>query len=426
MKITLLIISIFTVLDATSQTRNLSYYQEHAIVTSPLINETSNNNKLILLDIQQTKIILSKPQINVEASILFAPIISHDDGNKFQIISDGNVTDYTGYDLGYSDGGQYQAVVSITQPLLMGSRFNAYAQKANVATQLNENNIKLTEHELEQLVNHQYILCIRAKKQYEVSKLLSEKLQAQIITMEKLVEHAIYKQTDLLLMQIEAESYRLEYQNFITDYQNSLLDLNLLCGINDTSLVEIEDTDFRINMNRVNQSQFLTKFKLDSLTIETEQLIFNQKYKPQINLFANAGMNAIYVPAFNRFGFATGVNFSWNIFDGNQKKLVNDKSIIQLETIEFEKQHFIVKNRVFKNKFLTQIKAVDNKISIVQNQLEEYKKLVELYNFELSQAQVSVMDFKNLIRDISAKKQENITLIMQKQALISSYNYWNF
>ena len=426
MKIVLLIIGLFIVLAAGSQTRDLSYYQTQAKASSPLINETTNNNKLILLDIQQTKIILSKPQINVEANVLFAPIISHDDGNKFQFISDGNVTKYTGYDLGYSDGGQYQAIVSVTQPLLMGSRFNAYAQKADVATQLNENNIKLTEHELEQLVSHQYILCIRAKKQYEVSKLLSDKLKAQIDVMEKLVEHAIYKQTDLLLMQIEAESYRLEYENYITDYQNNLLDLNLLCGINDTSLVEIEDTNFKINQNNVTQSQFLAKYTLDSLSVETEQLIFNQKYKPQINLFANAGMNAIYVPAFNRFGFATGVNFSWNIFDGNQKKLMFDKSIIQLETLEFEKQNFVIKNRIYKNMFLTQIKSVDTKISIVQNQLLEYQKLVELYNFELSQAQVSVMDFKNLIRDISAKKQENITLNMQKQALISSYNYWNF
>jgi hypothetical protein len=36
------------------------------------------------------------------------------------------------------------------------------------------------------------------------------------------------------------------------------------------------------------------------------------------------------------------------------------------------------------------------------------------------------MDLKNVVRDISAKKQEELNLKIQQQLLINSYNYWNF
>ena len=411
---------------ANAQTRDLNYYFEQAKTHSPLINKSKNDSKLIQLDMQIVKTILSKPTVNVEGNILFAPIISHDNNNnQFQWISDG-ANSYTGYDLGYSDGGQYQAYVSVKQPLFMGGVYKSYSQQADIQTQLNENNIILTEHELEQLVSRQYILCLLAKQQSDISKSLLDKLNLQLQTMQKLVENAIYKQTDLLILQIETDNYKIEYERYTNDYSRNLSDLNLLCGINDTNIVSIENVDFELRPDTINSSVFLKKFELDSLNIQAKQKIFEQKYKPQLSLFANAGMNAIYTPSFNRFGFATGINFSWNIFDGNQKKIQHDKSLIEMQTLEFEKQNFTNQYNINKAKYLSQIVAIEKQISIVQNQLTDYKKLYDLYSLELSQAQVSIMDFKNLIRDISAKKQEALRLKMQKQALIISYNYWNF
>ena len=192
----------------SAQTYDINYYFEQAKTNSPLINKSKNNNQLIQLDIKQIKSILSKPQIDVEANLLFSPIISQDNGNQFQFVSDGNTTNYTGYDLAYTDGGQYQAFISLKQPLLMGSRYKAYSQKADISAQLNENNINLTNHEIEQLVSYQYLLCLRAKKQGEIVASLIIKIDSQIVIMQKLVDNAIYKQTDLMLIKIEAENYR--------------------------------------------------------------------------------------------------------------------------------------------------------------------------------------------------------------------------
>ena len=411
---------------ANAQTRDLNYYFEQAKNNSPLINKMQNSNKLIQLDMQIVKNILSKPTVNIEGNILFAPIISHDNNtNKFQWVSDG-ANSYTGYDLSYGDGGQYQAFISAKQPLFMGGVYKSYSKQADIQSQLNDNNIVLTEHKIEQLVSQQYLLCLLAEKQREISKSLLDNLNTQLQTMQKLVENAIYKKTDLMIMQIEAKNYLIEYENYTAQYRNNLLDLNFLCGISDTNMVSLEDVNFELTDEPINSSQFLQKYDLDSLNIIAKQQVFEQSYKPQLSLFANTGMNAIYTPSINRFGFATGINFSWNIFDGNQKKIHHDKSLIEMQTVEFEKQNFINQHNINKEKYLSQIIAIEKQISIVQSQLIDYKNLYDLYSLELSHGQVSIMDFKNLVSDMSAKKQEYLRLKMQKQILINSYNYWNF
>ena len=409
-----------------AQTHDLNYYLEQAKVNSPLINKANNSNKLITLDLQRVKSILYKPVINVEGNLMFAPIISHDNNeNKFQWVSEG-ADSYTGYDLAISDGGQYQAFVSVKQPLFLGKTYKTFSNQAEIQKEINSNNITLTVHELEQLVSRQYILCELSKQQSEISKSLLDELNDQVKIMEKLVEHAVYKQTGLMLMQIEHENFKIEYEKYVSEYKRNLSDLNLLCGISDTNTVKIEYIDLKIKPDTFTYSQFLNKYKLDSLNVLAQQNIFNRKYIPKVSLFANAGMVAVYLPSFNRFGFSTGVNFSWNIFDGHQKRIQSNKTMVELQTIEFEKQIFIKNHNTNKEKYLNLIKTIDKQMSIVKNQLKEYEKLIKLYNMELPQGQVSIMDVKNIIRDISAKKQESLQLKMQKQMLINSYNYWNF
>jgi len=36
------------------------------------------------------------------------------------------------------------------------------------------------------------------------------------------------------------------------------------------------------------------------------------------------------------------------------------------------------------------------------------------------------MDFKNLLKDITAKRQDFLLQKMEKQLLVNSYNYWNY
>jgi len=302
------------------QTKDLNFYLEKAKAFSPLINQSQNENKIIGLDLEQVKRILSKPEISLDAGVLFAPIVSHDNGSyKFEFVSEG-ATNYTGYDLAISNGGQYQTVVSLKQPLFTGGKLKTYSDKASIGNQINNNRISLTIHELEKIVTHQYIFCLKAKRLSEINVQLMKELEGQLLIMQKLVENAIYKQSDLVLMQIEYDNYKLNYESSRSEYKTNLYDLNILCGINDTATADLHELKLQLNDKSVVSSGFLDSFRLDSLNIDAEQKISNLKYQPQVNLFADAGLNAAYLPSFNRFGFSTGITLSWNIFDGNQKK----------------------------------------------------------------------------------------------------------
>jgi outer membrane protein TolC len=409
-----------------AQTRNLSFFQNKARENSPLINKNINNKRIIQLDLKQVNSILKKPNINLEAGILFAPIISHDNNSSsFQWVSKG-ATDYGGYDQAYSDGGQYQGFISIKQGLLNAGIYKEYEKTAEISSRINENNIKLNVHELNQLVSHQYIICLKAKKQMAISKQLVSDMEVQLNTMRILVEEAIYRQTDLMLLQIELQNYQLMLKTYESEYQNNIADLNLLCGLDDAVDFELTETNFNLKPDTISKSYFVSSFNLDSLSISSNQIIYEQRYKPRLDLFATAGMNSIYLPAFNRFGFSTGLTFKWTIFDGHQKRFEKEKTAIKLQTLSFEKQNFMLKNTLNKNKYLKNISSIEQRIKITNKQLEYYEDLLQIYSMEISQAQISVMDLKNLFRDIASKKQENMNLKMQKQALINLYNYWNF
>lgn len=420
----LLVVILPLCLDA--QARNIDFYLEQAKNNSPLIHKSINENKMLLLDIKQIRSVLSKPEINLGAFVLFAPIISHNNNSsKFEWISEGALK-YNGYDLASTDGGQYQAMVSIKQPLLTKNVFRSYSNQANIAQEINHNNIELTSHELEQIVNYQYLLCLKAKMQIQNSQLILNQIDEQLTMLQKLVANAIYKQTDLMLLKISRGTYLAENQKSKAEYRTSVYDLNLICGINDTALVDIQDHQFELKPDTIVQSKFLVSYKLDSLSVLAEQSVFEQKYKPQLFLFATAGLNAVYLPTIDRLGYSTGITFSWTIFDGHQRKNQQQKTAISINTVEFEKQNFITQNDIKKRKILDQIQSSKINENTVSEQVKQYELLIEAYNKELAMGELSVMDLKNVLNDLAAKKQELLLMKMERQVLINSYNYWNY
>lgn len=410
----------------SAQQNDLNFYIEKAKENSPFIHKNINEKKVVQLDMEQLKSIYSKPEVTVEAGILFAPIISHDDNkNQFRFVSK-DATDYTGYDLAATDGGQSQAVVSLKQSLFTGSKYKTYQEKAEIQNQISDNNIELTNHELENAVKHQYILCLKSEKQSQNSLELIKQVEDELNTLQTLVQNAIFKKTDLMLLEITRQNYLQEYETFVSEYKSNIYDLNLLCGINDESEVTVQDTTFLLKTEINAGSHFLKSYYLDSLSIAADRKIFELKYKPDVNFFANGGLNAVYLPAFNRLGFATGLTFSMNIFDGNQRDIERQRSEINLETLNFEKEKTRQQNTIQKNFTLSRIQSINDRIVMANNQLEQYDELLAAYKIQLELAEISIMDYKYLIKEIATKKQEKLLLEMEKQIVVNAYNYWNY
>jgi outer membrane protein TolC len=422
MKALILYLFLLIPLTSSSQKPDLNYFLEKAKSNSPLINRSRNENLIADLDMKQIHSILSKPEINIESSILFAPIISRD---KFQFVSEG-ADRYNGYDLAITEGGQYQAVVAVKQPLFTSSKYQAYSEKNNITHRINDNNIVLTIHEAEQLVTYQYLLCLKSDLEVDNSLVILKEIEEQISILKKLVESAVNRQTDLLLMQIEYKNIEVELTSYKTEYKNNLYDLYLLCGLRDTVVTEIEGIDLQLKSENPSGSRFLNSYTLDSINIMSSLSIEELKYRPEVDIFADAGLNAVYLPSVNRLGFSTGLNFKMNLFDGKQKEIMRNRAVVNLNSIRFEKNNFITKNDIYRNKIISNIKSLDERMKIIDGQELQYQTLLNVYSKEFSQGEITALDYKNLLKDISSKLHEKLLLKIERQTLINSYNYWNF
>jgi len=76
MKPLLLYLFLLFSISLSAQKNDLGYFLGTAKTNSPLINRSKNESIIADLDLKQVRSILSKPEVNIESAVLFAPIIS--------------------------------------------------------------------------------------------------------------------------------------------------------------------------------------------------------------------------------------------------------------------------------------------------------------------------------------------------------------
>jgi hypothetical protein len=357
---------------------------------------------------------------------MFSPIVNLDNNQtKFEGNSAG-ADKYYGYDFAAANGGQYQALLNITQPLLNAQKLKTVTEQVNVLSQINQNNVKLSGHDIEKMVTDQYILCLQDDKQVEYAKSMLDILSEQKKIIQKLAEASIYKQSDLTLLNIEYQNFLLQQTTYKATYQRDLMDLNILCGMNDTSIVKLNVINLLISVTNAN-SAFSEKFRLDSLNLISAKNNFELKYKPVLAAVANTGLNAVYAPTIpNRFGVNAGFSFSYNFFDGRQRAINKNKTDILVKSVSFYRDNFSTQNSIRKTKILNELQSYTNRIAISNQQLKEYETLLGLYKKEILTGQLSVINYVMTLKNMATLQRDNTLLLTQKQLLINSYNYWNW
>lgn len=426
MKIYLCFLILFLNLNFSAFSQNvLKYYLSNAEQNSPLLEKKGNNKKIIELDLKKYDAIYRSTKVDISSGVIFSPIISREGANnKFKLFTSGS-SDYQGYDLSATDGGQYQALISVEQSLFTKRYHNTYKKNCEIKKAQNRNAIQLTLAELRQVVTHQYILCVQSEKRIENVQEIIKVIEDQIRYMKPLVKKGINKVIDLKLLEIELEDKRIEQKSLNGTYIDNFTSMNLLCGIKDTSIYRLNNPDIKLQDNNRDASIFSTQFELDSLSLINEQKIFNLGYLPKVSLLADAGLNATYRPTPNRLGFSVGLLLKWNLFDGHQKDIELGKNELLLSNIAIDKKNFELKNNIKKINILRQIDNLNKQLILINKQLLKYDELLRLYKEEIKNDEVSALDLKILITDMCSKKQVYTDLLMTKEILINSYNYWN-
>jgi outer membrane protein TolC len=403
----------------------LQDYVEFARQNSPLIRDHMNQIIASDYEIQRLRALYTKFQIGLTGNYLFAPIVSTDHGTDLEWNS-GGADHYYGYDLSQTNGGLYQGLIAVNKPLFNKKRFRAFAGQEEVNKQANENKIQLTAHDIEKSVTDQYILCLLDKKQVFYYDSISSILNGQLTIIRKLVEASVLKQSDLTLLKIEYENNQAQLATYRATYRRDLLDLYILCGLQDTTFVILPDISIPLRYP-VTYSGYLEKFRIDSLSLIAAQMTFETKYLPQVSAFSNAGLNAVYAPLMlNRFGFSAGLTATWDLYDGHQRQITQTKTNIQLETIAFYEDHFNVQNAVRKNKILADLRANAERGMFLQNQLADYQNLLLAYKKEIMQGQLPIINYIIVLKNMVAVKRDYLILEANNLLLANEYNYWNW
>ena len=430
----LLLFSVFFVLSSQANAqKDVTYYIQQAQLHQPVVRDFQNQNKINALETARLRAAFLKPQVSFNANYLFAPIISLDNNRVRPDLNAQSAENYLGLDLAATNGGSYQALFTVTQPLWMTERFKPIAEQFRINNLQNDNTIALANHDVERNVTDQYIACLFDLKQIvyvqNVLKIIDE--QAVIVT--KLAQAALAKQSDLTLLTIEKQRQLLNLTTFQSNYRRDLLDLNVLCGINDTTIQTLDPLSIKAVSDLISAKKdtisfkFIEKYRLDSLAALSAQQVFEMKYQPQIQAFANGGLSGTYIPdLYKRFGWSAGVNFSIYLFDGNQKALNRDKIALQIQTAAAYRESFMTQNGVRKARILNELQALQDRQTATEKQIVAYQNLLDAYRKELVQGQISVLNLVTVLKDFTALQQDFITIQTQQQLLTNAYNYWNW
>lgn len=273
------------------QERSLHYYIEAAKENSPLIKDYRNQLAMQQAELQRLKAMYVHSHLELNGDYLFVPVISKVGGQTTFEWNAQDGTDYYGYDLGESSG-HLHAGIAWTQPLLGGASYRVARQQAEIDEEITRNRIRMEEHGLERSVTEQYLLCLLDKIQIGFADSVAALLDRQIGVVRKLVSNGMSKQSDLRLLQIERQSNAEVRTAYSHSYHTHLMDLNLLCGIDDDHDVVLADMFLNNALPQPagDRSHFAEQFRLDSLSAATSLRTFNLQYNPRLDLLVNGGL----------------------------------------------------------------------------------------------------------------------------------------
>lgn len=400
---------------------DLHYFLSHAYESNPAILENKNLAQIENLEMRRMSAMYKAPNIYLSSDILFAPYF-----NNGKLFSTNPQPNAIGYDIGITNGGLYSGLVNAQLPIINNRRYKIFKESAGINVRNNIYKIELVKHTLKKSVTDQYLHCSGSYQQMqsiqEITRLLSD--QKEIV--DKLVRNGMLNQSDFILLSIEYATQMANLRQLQADYKGNLMLLNNLCGINDTNTVILSPLLLELYSGQT-QNHLMEPYTFDSLKTSIQQKIFDSKYLPQVNIFSNAGLNAVSLAGLgNKIGLSAGLGFTWTIFDGKQKKIVASQIRLKHSTIATKKHFFAQQTQLQMESDLQQLKIIDQKIQLLEQQSEDFQDLLEIYKIQLEKGQLSVIDYINTLK---AYKNIQTTIIISKtnkQLLINDYNYWNW
>jgi outer membrane protein TolC len=401
---------------------SLEHYLKQGINNAPTLAEFKNLKNINDIQSELNSAENSAFKVFLSADYLFAPYFN----NNGQLISTNPDPNAIGYDVGITNGGLYSAQLNVEKNILNGGLLNALQNQNKLQAEQFGYSYDLEKHNLEKQITDQYLVSYKSLLLFELSKDIISNLSEQLKIASDLVEQGYMKAQNYLLLKIELQNEQINLNEAYQNYKNDLTQLNTICGIKDTNFVSLSQVELSLTLSK-SSSDFYKKYELDSLATVNQQSLFETKYLPQLKLFANTGLNAVEINGIQRkFGMSAGLNFLLPIFDGGQKSLTQQQSQITQKTISDYRKYFEANLQMLINNTSSRINSLKNNISDLNEQINEYQKLMELSVQGLKMGDISMIEYLTLLKNFIDLRKNKIEKQVEYQMEINNYNYWNW
>jgi len=413
---------VLLVAKATFSQFSLDHFIGKAVENSPTLKELANLRSINRLQHKLNRAQNSAFQISLTGDYLFAPYFN----NHGDLITTDPSPEAIGYDINLTDGGLYSAKINLERNILNGKLTGALEDQIRIQDENYQYSYDLEKHNLGKQVVDQYLNALQLQWLIDLSKENVSNLREQVKLTSGLVEKGYLKAQDYLLLKIEFNNQSIALDDATQQYQSSLFQLYALCGMPDTSVAAIEPVTLRMGSPKI-QSGFTRKYQLDSLTTVNGQQLFETRYWPQVKLFFNTGLEAVELSQIRRkFGMNAGLNISLPLFDGNQKSLTRQQNLLARRTIQESRSYSERTIGIQRKNFQSRIQSLQKSIIGLTEQVNDYKKLIEITSRQLQQGNVSMIDYLTLLRNYVDLRKNKIGLEINFQLEISNLNYWSW
>lgn len=403
---------------------SLDVFMEHAKTNAPTLQDNANRLKLGTI---QNAIITAKNravQINATSEIMVSPYFNND-GNAVDITT--APTDHAlGYDAGITNGGLYSAQVNLTKRLFNKTsteRLLFQNKVQNSALSLASDSIT---HKLEKTITDAYILAYQYQLQVGVAQEILKDLEKRLQVVDLLVKRAVLTPSDYLLLQSEVQGKQLELQQIQTNRKAAVNQLYTLSGLAMDSITRLEPPLISYT-EHPNHFFYEKKFENDSLQIVANQQVYNNQYKPQVTAYANAGLNAVeFQNMYRKFGASVGLRLKIPIYDGKLRHYNTQQNLLKTEILTGYKKYTKIQINNKLTGIKQQIQDLNKAKVLMDEQLKNQQKILEVYKGKLVQGQISILDYLNVIQKYKVKIYTKLQIQTNQWLLQSLYNSINW
>jgi len=392
-----------------AQTNDLSFYINRSLENSPLLKEYQNQAVINQMDSLILKAAY-RPQVNFSANGLWAPVVKG-----------------WGYDEITTDKGNYNALFTISQTIIGRGNLKTQLNTYNLENQSIRNAQKISEQDLKLAVTTQYITAYGILEEIRFNEEITNLLDKENVFLKKLTESTVYKQTDYLNFQVELQQQQLLVSQQKAEYKNNLALLNYLCGIVDTSFVQLEKPDITLQPSLAfeNTLQYFN-FQIDSLKIKNNDALIDYAYRPKVDVFADAGYySTLNFQPYKNFGASIGLSLTVPIYDGGQRQKQHNKT----KAIEQSRENYLDFSRQQYRQQLEQLHQqlgeTEQLINQAQGVIKSTQTLIEAYSKQMQTGDASITDYILSINNYLNAKHVFTQQIINKIQIINQINYWN-